>query len=135
MPEFTPDALIEVMRGASEQLKADVGAVLTRAANAMQSDVRQRYAEPVLKRGTTGNLADHVAIHEYHPLLLQVRATARHLHLYELGTSARQYITNNGIPKSTGAARPQGPVFVSLAVSRRAEFMSAAESLLGDREL
>lgn len=138
MPEFTPDALIEVMKGASAELKAKVGVLVRRTVDVMQSDLRKAYMAPVMQHNTTGNLADHVDIREYHALMLQVRASAKHLHLYELGTKDRYAATRNKAPLSRPAFRGRASAhetFVPMAVARRAEMLHDAELLIGDREL
>ncbi len=137
MPEFTTAALIASMRHATEDVKRRAALLVSSASAGLVADHKTRMPRSQAPQGTP--LADRVSVSVLHPWLHVVRSTAPHLHLVELGTEDRYAQTWRGRPlarpRFVGRMPARGPIFVPLAIRRRAEMLHEAEALLGTREL
>lgn len=144
--EFTVSALVQAMAQASEDLQARVAGLIEQAASGMVADHKAqmpRSGRPHRPEDDPTPLADRVYTREYNPLLRVVYNNAPHLHLIELGTRERQAKRWRGQRMKTPAFRGHvtasysagRTTFVSLAESRRATLLTAAEAAIGNREI
>jgi len=129
--------LVAAMRDATEAIRTRVSDLVVDAAVGVVVDHRAQMP----RSGATTRpfrdtpLADRVVARALSEMRVVVASEAPHLHLVELGTTARSYrSTVRGVPHATGRMPTLGPIFIPLAIARRATFLRAAESLLGDRE-
>ena len=144
--EFTVAALVKAMQTAGADLKARVAELVDRSAPALVADHKSQ-----MPRGTKPHpadmdprhLADRVSVRGPNDFLRIVYSNAPHLHLVELGTrertakAQRLFLGGRWVTTTKRGAMPKmGPLFVPLAMSRRAEMLRQAEILVGrDREL
>lgn len=134
-------SVIAGMRGATEEIRARVGELVSRAARQTVGDHQAgmprsgRLVRPFRDKP----LADRVFIRVIDELRQVVVSDAPHLHLIELGTNPREARTLRGrplrTPRATGRVlRPSRQRFIPMAIARRIEFLEAAQALIEDRE-
>lgn len=138
--------VIAAMRDATEEIRARVGALIAHAAQQTADDHRERMPRSgrLVRPFKDKPLADRVFVRVISDMARVVVSDAPHLHFVELGTKdrdSRPRPRKSGrrrpisyTPHSTGRMPKMGPIFVPMAVSRRIEFLEAAQALIEDRE-
>lgn len=134
-------AMIAAMRGATSEIRARVGALVTTAAQQTVGDHRAQMPRSgrLVRPFRDKPLADRVFVRVITELRQVVESAAPHLHLIELGTVSREAKTLRGRPLQTPRATgrvfpPSRQRFIPMAISRRIEFLEAAQALIEDRE-
>lgn len=138
MAEFTTAALMASMQRASDELKWRVKELVARASSGLVADHQRqmpRGTAPKPRGHDQRRLADRVTALTVQDFLHVVYSNSPHLHLVELGTRGRAAVTRDGKRLKTPAYRGEmpklGPLFVPLALARRAEMLRMSEALIG----
>jgi len=121
------DDLKDALMHLPEELAGEASHIVEGVANAAAAEIRQTY--PVF----TGNLRDHVEVDTYdsgkYGVHARVRNTAKHAFIFENGTEARHYYTDNNVEHATGRM-PPGHVFIPIMMKhRRRMYVLLAELL------
>jgi hypothetical protein len=115
--------LREALRNLPAELTAEASHVVEGAANAAAADIKAAY--PV----RTGNLRDHVFVSHRDKGRFSagavVKNTAKHAHLFEVGTQAR----HNSLGANRGSM-PPGNVFIPAMIKRRRVMYEQLKALL-----
>jgi hypothetical protein len=117
------EELRAALRALPAELAAEAGGIVDHAGELAKAEIIQRYPR------RTGNLRDHVTIRTVNAgqfgAAVQVRSSAKHAHIYEIGTQAR----HNKLGANRGSM-PPGNVFVPVVVRQRRQMMEQLKALL-----
>jgi hypothetical protein len=117
------EELRAALRALPAELTAEAGGIVGNAGEQAKAEIVQRYPR------RTGNLRDHVTTRTVNAgqyrAAVQVRSSARHAHIYEVGTQAR----HNKLGANRGSM-PPGNVFVPAVVRQRRQMMERLRDLL-----
>jgi len=112
------DALRAELRKLPAELTAEAGHLIEGKAADAAVAVRAGYGA----HRDSGNLQDHVVVVKRAAgrfgVAFEVRSTARHAYIFDNGSEARHYITQNGVRHLTGKMPPR-PVFIPALVHAR----------------
>lgn len=127
------EELKAALRVLPAELAGEAGAIVTNAAVAAQRDIIAAYPE------VTGNLKGHVILApgtmpSAYGAAVQVKSTAKHAYLYEVGTAARQ--TDLGYNRGAfPLAQPPGRVFIPIVMRHRRVMHEALADLIARQGL
>jgi hypothetical protein len=117
------EELRAALRALPAELTAEAGGIVDNAGELAKSEIIQRYPK------RTGNLRDHVTVRTVNAgqfgAAVQVRSSAKHAHIYEIGTQAR----HNKLGANRGSM-PPGNVFVPVVVRQRRKMFERLKDLL-----
>jgi hypothetical protein len=126
LEEFTRE-----LRNLPADLAEEAGAIVVAAAEGAKTEIVARYEA----HSFSGNLASHVKMDRVDAgefgASARVRSTAKHAHIFEIGTVARHTSTgaDRGISPS-GGSEPPAQIFVPAAIRHRRRMYERLKALL-----